>query len=356
MRKLSLVCLTVVLGTAIHAHSGDAKSAGAKHGAAAAGTAPLRLVQTIALKEITGDFDHFGLDLRGNRLFLTAEDHKSVEVFDLKSGKHIRSIGGFGEPHYVRYLADANKLVVVDGGAGEVKFLKGDSYQLIDAAKLLEDADSSAFDPGSGILYTANGGKGADLKYSTIGITDTKSDKHIGDIRIESPQLEAITLETSTPRMYVNDTAHSQVLVIDREKRAIVATWPIQAGQKNSPMALDEPNHRLFVVTRTPPRLVVLDTTSGKQVADLPSVSGADDMFLDPARKRIYVSGREGLIFVYRNQDANTYELAAKVPSSIGGKTSIFVPELNRYYVAVCAAEGAKIGAKVASVQVFEIQ
>ena len=56
--------------------------------------------------------------------------------------------------------------------------------------------------------------------------------------------------------------------------RAIVETWPITAGQKNSPMALDGANHRLLVVTRTPPRLVVLDSTSGKQVASLPSATG----------------------------------------------------------------------------------
>jgi DNA-binding beta-propeller fold protein YncE len=355
VNKPRLLCFALVVGLALYASSGDNKHGSANTPASAAG-APLRLVQTIPLSDIEGDFDHFGVDLKGNRLFLTAEDHKSVEVFELKTGKHIHSIGGFGEPHYVRYLADSNKLVVVDGGAGEVKFLKGDTYAPIDSAKLLHDADSSAFDPSTGYLYTANGGKDADLKYSTIGITDTKSDKHVGDIRIESPQLEAIALESSGRRMFVNDTAHSQVLVIDRDKRAIVATWPISAGQKNSPMALDEANHRLLVVTRTPPKLVVLDSANGKQVAALPSVNGADDMFLDPARKRIYVSGREGLVMVYHQDGSDKYGLVAKVPSSPGGKTSIFVPEMNRLYVAVCTAEGAKVGAKMASVKVFDVK
>jgi DNA-binding beta-propeller fold protein YncE len=349
-----LLFFCAVVGLAVYAFSGDAKNAAAKPDTA--GSAPLRLVQTVALRDIEGDFDHFGVDLKGNRLFLTAEDHKSVEVFDLKTGKHIHSIGGFGEPHYVRYLADSNKLVVVDGGAGEVKFLRGDTYAPIDSAKLLHDADSSVFEPATGYLYTVNGGKDADLKYENISVTDTKSDKHLSDIRIESPQVEALALESSGPRMYVNDTARSQVLVIDREKRAIVATWPITAGQKNAPMALDENNHRLFVVTRTPPKLVVLDSTSGKQVAARPSVSGADDMFLDSARKRIYVSGREGLIMVYRQDGPDKYDLVAKVPSAPGGKTSIFVPELNRLYVAVCRAEGSKVGAKTASMKVFDVQ
>jgi len=322
----------------------------------AAEKAPLRLVKTILLPNIEGDFDHFGIDLKGNRLFLTAEDHQSVEVFNLKSNTRIHSIGGFGEPHNVRYLPDSSKLLVVDGGAGDVKFLKGDSYKPIDSAKLLEGADSAVFDPGSGYLYVAAGGKDAHLDYSNLTITDTKEDKHLGDIRIESPILEAMALETSGPRMFVSDTAHSQVLVIDREKRAVITKWPVSGSEKNVTIALDEPNHRLFLVTRTPPQFVVMDSENGKQITSLPAVTGADDMFFDAARKRIYVSTREGHVMVYEQKDPDTYALLAKIPSSVGGQTSLFVPELNRLYVAVCKAGGSKKGSGVAKVQVFEVQ
>src|SRR5437879_1666244 len=99
----------------------------------AAGKAPLRLVKTILLPDIEGDFDHFGIDLKGNRLFLTAEDHHSVEVFNLKSNTRIHSIGGLDEPHNVRYLPDSNKLLVVDGGACEVKFMNGAYLQIMDS-------------------------------------------------------------------------------------------------------------------------------------------------------------------------------------------------------------------------------
>jgi len=168
-------------------------------------------------------------------------------VFDLKTGKHIHSINGLKTPHYVRYLPEQNKLLVVEGAW--VKFLKGDNYEPIDSAKLFLDADSSAFDTATGYLYAVNGGKDAgNMDYSTIAITDTKADKHLGDIRINSPQVEAIALEKSGPRIFVNDRAHSQVAVVDREKRALVATWPISGGQNNGPMAQDEPHHRLFLV------------------------------------------------------------------------------------------------------------
>ena len=152
--------------------------------------------------------------------------------------------------------------------------------------------------------------------------------QHLRDIRINSPQVEAIALEKSGPRIFVNDRAHSQVAVVDREKRALVATWPISGGQNNGPMALDEPHHRLFLVTLTNPQFTVLDTVDGKQIASLPSSDGADDMFFDAARRRIYVSTLEGFIMVYGQKDPDNYELMAKVPSAAGGMTSIFVPQI----------------------------
>jgi len=66
------------------------------------------------LPGFSGDFDHFALDLKGKRLFLTAEDHKTVDVFDLE-GKHLQSITGFGQPHAALFLSDSNKLIVTDG-------------------------------------------------------------------------------------------------------------------------------------------------------------------------------------------------------------------------------------------------
>src|SRR5712671_7606913 len=76
---------------------------------------PLKLVATTPMPDFTGDFDHFAVDLKGNRLFLAAEDHKTVEVFDLKSGKPIHSIAGFRAPHALLYLRESDKFIVTDG-------------------------------------------------------------------------------------------------------------------------------------------------------------------------------------------------------------------------------------------------
>jgi hypothetical protein len=45
------------------------------------------LETTISLPGIDGDFDHFAYDLKRNRLIAAAEEHHTLELFDLKSGK-----------------------------------------------------------------------------------------------------------------------------------------------------------------------------------------------------------------------------------------------------------------------------
>src|SRR5437868_4940248 len=109
-------------------------------------TSPLRLLSSTPLPGIKGDFDHFAVDVKNDRLYLAAEDHQSVEVFDLRSGKHLRSINGFGTPHSILPLPESGKILVVDGGVGEVKVLNARSYAVIGSIKLLLDADSMVYD------------------------------------------------------------------------------------------------------------------------------------------------------------------------------------------------------------------
>jgi len=100
-------------------------------------------------------------------------------------------------------------------------------------------------------------------------------------------------------------------------------------------MALDQAHHRLFVVCRRPAELLVLDSQSGSLLAHLPVAGDADDLYYDEALKRIYVSGGQGFISVVGQVDAGRYRLVAAIPTVRGARTSLLVPELERFYLAV---------------------
>lgn len=301
---------------------------------------PLKLLETIPLPGLKeGDFDHFAVDLTGHRLFLAYEKNTAVGVFDLRTNKLIHTITDVKEPHSMVYRADLKKLFLVDGGVPEVRVYQGSSYKYLGGIKLEEDCDSMAYDPVTKYMYVDNGGKGAHMPYAFISIVDTTRSKKLADIKIDSASIEALALEKSGPRLFVNITGKNAVGVIDREKRTLIATWSIAPeATYNVPMAYDEAGHRLFLGTSifhstNPGKLVVLDSDSGKIVTSLPSVVNPDDMAYDFRSKRIYIAG-DGFVDVFQQNDADHYELIGHIPTAFRAKTAILVPQLNRYYVA----------------------
>jgi DNA-binding beta-propeller fold protein YncE len=319
-------------------------------GAVKSETQPLKLVQTIKLPaEIKGRFDHFAVDLVGNRLFATPEDNHAVLVFELKSGKLIHTIKDIGKPHAILYRDDLKQIYVTDGDAGDLKIYDGKTYALKSTVKLLEDADSIGYDPKTKYLYIDNGGGDVHQTYSMLSVVDTTSGKKVADIKVDGETLEAMALESSSSKMYVNNKAKNRVDVIDREKREILTSWPISKGKTNVAMALDEDNHRLFVACRSGD-LVVFDTTSGKEIATLPITKGVDDLVFDKDNKRIYAAA-DGFVDVYQEESPDSYKLVTKVPSGPSARTARLVPELKRYFVAVPQHETTP-----SEVLVYEVQ
>jgi DNA-binding beta-propeller fold protein YncE len=319
--------------------------------AAAEDTAPLHLVQTITMDpSVEGKFDHMAVDVKGERLFLTAPKHHSIEVFDLKSGKLLHSVTGLGKPAGIVYLPASNQVLFSDGEPGGCSILDASTYKVAGSVKLAADADSMGFDEAANILYVVNGGGDIKEKFSRLSVVDIKARKDLADIKIDGETLEAIALEKSGPRIFVNVTALNKIAVVDRTSRKVIATWDVTAAKDNVSMGLDEPDHRLFVATREPGMLLVLDSDSGKVVASLPAVGGVDDLAYDVQHKRIYMSGAEGFVNVYQQKDADTYEALAKIPTGPAARNSKFIPEQNRLYVAVPSGKG-----KPAEVQVFEV-
>jgi DNA-binding beta-propeller fold protein YncE len=269
-------------------------------------------------------------------------------VMDIRTNKLIHTLSDLDEPHSMLFLPAAKQLWVIAGGAAKI-FDTG-TYALAETVKLTDGADSSAYDPAKHLLYVAAGGSDAKLAYSLINIVDTTTRKKVGDIKVDSTNIEAMGIEKNGPRILANVRDKSFVGVIDREKKAVISTWPLGELHGNTPLIFDEANHRIFVAGRKPPMFEVLDSDSGKIIATLPTAEMTDDMAFDPAGKRIYVACNDFSV-VYSQKDADHYEELGRVPTGFRAKTAIFVPQLKRYYVAAPRHEK-----EMAKVLVFEIQ
>ncbi len=313
--------------------------------------APLRLVQTIPMPNVKGRIDHMDVDVKGNRLFVAGLENGSLEVVDLQAGKWSKRIPGFKKTQGVAYVSSLNRVFVASGDDGMLRVFRGDTLDLLDAIKLDLGPNRVAYDPHRKLLYVGYGGKDAGKDYGEVGIIDANTDKHVGDVKVEAHPAELL-LDESGNTLFVFVSAASKVQVVDTKKREVVSTWPV-SSQRNGDGAFDEKTHRLFIGTRTPPRMIVMDSQTGKEIANLPTVEGMDGVYFDPRLKRIYISGGRdfdvGYIFAYQQKDADHYETIGKIPTKSGAGTSFWSPELNRYYVAAPAHDKEE-----AAILVFE--
>ena len=312
---------------------------------------PLQLIQTIPMPNVKGRIDHMDVDVKGKRLFVAGLENGSLEVVDLHAGKRLKSIPGFKKTQGVAYVPSLNKVFVASGDDGMLRVFRGDTLDLLDTIKLELGPNRVAYDPNSELLYVGYGGKDAGKDYGEVGIIDAKTDKHVSDIKVEAHPAELL-LDKSGKILFVFVSAASKVQVVDTHKREVVSTWPV-SSQRNGDGAFDEKTHRLFIGTRTPPQMIAMDSQTGKEVANLPTVEGMDGVYFDAARKRVYVSGGRdygvGYIFAYQQKDADHYETIGKIPTKPGAGTSFWSPELNRYYVAAPAHDNEE-----AAILVFE--
>ena len=166
-----------------------------------------------------------------------------------------------------------------------------------------------------------------------LGEFDQEGTK-LTDIKLDAHP-ESFQLEKNGSRIFVNLPGSRKVAVVDRKTRAVVESWSTGGPLANYPMALNERDHRLFVVTRLPARLIVLDTDQGKRVATLPTIGDCDDVFYDERRHRIFAIGGEGAVSVFQQRDADHYDELGRIKTVSGARTGFYSAELDKLYVAV---------------------
>ena len=302
-------------------------------------TQPLHLERTIALPDVRGRIDHMSLDAKGERLFISALGNGTVEVLDLRTGNRIKTLGELREPQGVLYVPERNWVYVANGGDGTVRIFDAGSYVMLKKLEYGEDADNLRYDRLHKRIFVGYGS-------GALGEIDENGSK-VADIKLDAHP-ESFQLDESSARIFVNLPNSRKIAVLDRDRHTILSTWTTDDAFANYPMALDESERRLFVVTREPARLLVFDTNTGKIIQELAAVGDCDDVFYDRRRKRIYASGGEGAISIFQEKDADHYVEERRIATRKGARTSFYSPELDRLFLAARRQDS-----QPAAIQVF---
>ncbi len=302
---------------------------------------PLTPVSAIELPGVDGRIDHLALDAAGERLFVAALGHNTVEVLDVKDGRHVKSLPGFREPQGIGFVPDAKVIAVANGEGNGVQLIDASSYAVVRSVSLGDDSDNVRYDAAAKRLYVGYGA-------GALASIDPADGKIAGQVKLAGHP-ESFQLERQGTRIFVNVPTAGHIAVLDRTSMAVTATWPVTSAKSNFPMALDEANHRLFVGCRRPAMVLVFDITTGKEVGTFSIVGDTDDMFYDSERQRLYVAGGEGFIDVLDARSPATLTRLAHIPTAAGARTALFAPAQRRLYLAV-----PHRGAQRAEIRVYE--
>lgn len=320
MSAAQLAVLRCLLGTLLWMSASQAWAADS--------SPPLVLEATIPLPHTGGRIDHMAVDLRRGRLLLAELGNGTLDVIDIAGRRVVQRVNGLKDPQGVGYSAAADVVSVASAGDGSVRLFRGEDLALTGVIDLGGDADNVRVDPRSGQIYVGYGKGG-------LAVIDPASRSVVSRAKLPAHP-EGFGVDVAANRAYVNVPDAHQIAVVDLRTGQQTATWRVPGLRSGYPMALDETEGVLATAFWDPARLVLIDTANGAVKVNTQTCGDADDVFFDAKRRRIYVSCGEGLVDVQQG-DATGYHALARIPTHSGARTALFVPELDRLFVAVRA-------------------
>jgi DNA-binding beta-propeller fold protein YncE len=332
---LPLVSLTAVISTVLYAQQSSVK-----------------LIKSVDLPGYTGDFDHFAADYDRNRLLLAAEDHGTLEVFDLKTSDHLRTVGGFGNPHSILVRRGVPTVFITDSSKPGPTIRNANTYSIHKSVPLTQGSDTAKYDAASNILYVVTGGKDVEMKTANLEAVNPDTGAKLSSITFPDNHVEAMDFVASDPRIFINLTQTNKLAVVDRKSMKVIATWPVPPAQQNAMVAFDPAQHRLYVVCRSPGVVVVMNSDTGSVIGTQPAPLRTDEVQYDESTHRLYVPGGEGYMGIYDTSDPDHLKIVEKVTTAPGAKTALLIPAMHRLFLAVSPGE-SKAMAKVLTYEVY---
>jgi hypothetical protein len=282
---------------------------------------------SIPLGDVKGRIDHLAVDLERQRLFVAELGNNSVGVIDLQSRRVRQRLSDLDEPQGLGYLSATRTLYVASGGDGSVQTYTGDPLKRGSMLKLGGDADNIRIDKKTCSLFVGYG-------TGAIAVIDAATLRKIREVPLDGHP-ESFQLASRNNHIYVNVPDAQQIVIADRSSGHVVEKVEARGPRANFPMALDEQGRRLLTAFRDPPVLRAL-TLEGMRLTDVDICRDADDVFVDRKRHRTYVICGQGVVDVLDHDGSRVQ----RIPTAAGARTGLFVPELDRLFVAVPARTG----------------
>lgn len=290
-----------------------------------------------SLKEIpiggAGSFDYLFVDSDARRLYVS-HGTKAV-VIDVEKDAIIGEVTDTPGIHGIAIAPDLKKGFTSNGRENKVSMFELDGFKTTMKIETGANPDAIIYEPSQHEVYTFNG------RASSSSVIDAATGKVVATIPL-SGKPEFAVADSKAGKIYNNIENKNEIAVIDIKTHQVTATWPIAPGEGASGLALDVAHHRLFSVAGNK-LMIILDSTTGKVVAQIPTGQGTDAAAFDPGTQLAFSSNGEGTVTVVHEDTPDKFTVVQTLKTQKGARTMALDPKTHRIYLATGSGESFKV-------------
>ncbi len=258
-----------------------------------------------------GGWDYLTVDADGRRLYVSRATR--VMVFDADTLKAAGEIPNTDGVHGIALAPGLGRGFVSDGRSSMVTIFDLKTLKTLAEVKVTgENPDAILYDDFSGRVFTFNG------RSSNATAIDAATGRVEGTIPLGGKP--EFAQSDGKGRVFVNIEDKSEVVALDPKGLTAAARWPLAPCEEPSGMAIDRANGRLFVGCSNS-MMAVVDSSSGRVVATVPTGKGVDANGFDPETGLAYSSNGEGTLTVVHEGSPDRFRVVENVPTQRGART-----------------------------------
>jgi YVTN family beta-propeller protein len=290
--------------------------------AATATSAPPQPYHVIDHWKVGGDsgWDHLIADPGVHRLYIA--HGTEVDVVDTNTGKSVGVIPNLHGVHSIA-LDTAGKFgYITDGGANAVVAFDRSALAVTATIPAGTGPDDILFEPATQTVWAFNG------RSHDVSIISPASNTVIATIPLPGKPEFPVTDGQGT--VFDNIEDKSEIVRIDARSKTITATWPTGCDSPSG-LAFDAAGFRLFAACDGK-KASVIDTTSGKLLANPAIGDGPDGAGFSDAHSLAFVPSRDGILSVI-DAAAPGYPTIESLTTQPGARTMTYDPSTDRVYL-----------------------
>ena len=273
-----------------------------------------------------GGWDYLSVDSAAKRLYVSHATR--VVVIDTAKDELLGEIADTPGVHGAAITADG-RVFTSNGREAKVSIVDAKTFKTLMKVETGPNPDFIMYEPKRREVYAFNASGSAT-------VIDTNG-KVVGTIPLGGKP-EAGVSDPAVGRVYVNIEDKNEIAVIDVATHEISARWPIAPGEEAAGLAIDVKNHRLFVGAHNK-LMVMMDSTTGKVVGQVPIGANVDATWFDPGTGYAFSSCGDGTTTIAHEDSAARLTVVQTLVTARGARTMALDPATHRIYVAAAKLE-----------------